>query len=69
MLIIKNVRWKNFLGTGNQFLEVDLTKSERTLVIGENGSGKCLLPTTEVDVIIEDPNIRKQFEEFLDSDT
>lgn len=34
------VRWKNFLATGNQFTEIDLTKSSTTLIVGKNGMGK-----------------------------
>lgn len=37
------VRYKNFLSTGNDFLEVDLSKSGKTLVIGRNGHGKSTL--------------------------
>jgi len=43
MIIFKKIRWKNFLSTGNQFIEVDLNKSNTTLVIGTNGSGKSTL--------------------------
>jgi len=35
-----NVRWKNFLSTGNVWTQVDLDRSSTTLVIGENGAGK-----------------------------
>lgn len=37
------VRYKNFLSTGNDFLEIDLSKSGKTLVIGRNGHGKSTL--------------------------
>ena len=40
MIIFKKVRWKNFLSTGNYFLEVDLDRNPTTLIVGENGSGK-----------------------------
>ena len=40
MIIFKKVRWKNFLSTGNYFLEVQLDRSPTTLIVGENGSGK-----------------------------
>ena len=43
MIIFKKIKWKNFLSTGNQFIEVDLTKSNTTLIIGKNGSGKSTL--------------------------
>ena len=40
MIYFETIRWKNFLSTGNQFIEVQLNKSPTTLIIGENGSGK-----------------------------
>jgi len=43
MIFFKKVRWKNFLSTGNTFIEVDLNKNHTTLIIGENGSGKSTL--------------------------
>ena len=43
MILFKNVKWKNFLSTGNVFTEVFLDKSANTLVVGENGSGKSTM--------------------------
>jgi DNA repair exonuclease SbcCD ATPase subunit len=40
MIIFKKVRWKNFLSTGNTFIEIDLDRTSSTLIIGENGAGK-----------------------------
>ena len=40
MINFKYVRWKNFLSTGNYFLEVQLDRNPTTLIVGENGSGK-----------------------------
>ena len=40
MIYFKKLRWRNFLSTGNQFIEVDLAKSPSTLIIGTNGAGK-----------------------------
>jgi DNA repair exonuclease SbcCD ATPase subunit len=40
LLYFKNIRWKNFLSTGNQFTELQLDKISTTLIVGENGSGK-----------------------------
>ena len=39
----KYVRWKNFLSTGNQFIEIQLDKNPTTLIIGENGTGKSTI--------------------------
>ena len=43
MIRLQTVRWKNFLSTGNQFLEVKLDKESMTLVVGKNGAGKSTL--------------------------
>ena len=40
MILFKNIRWKNFLSTGNHFTEVDFTKNRTNLIIGTNGAGK-----------------------------
>ena len=40
MITFKKVRWKNFLSTGNPFIEIDLDRTSTTLIIGENGAGK-----------------------------
>lgn len=44
-LIIKftRVRWKNFLSTGDNFIDIDLTSSPSTLIVGRNGSGKSTM--------------------------
>jgi DNA repair exonuclease SbcCD ATPase subunit len=39
----KNVRWKNFLSTGNNWTEVPLDRHRSTLIVGENGSGKSTM--------------------------
>ena len=43
MIVFKKVRYKNFLSTGQQFIEIDLDKAPTTLVVGDNGSGKSTL--------------------------
>jgi DNA repair exonuclease SbcCD ATPase subunit len=43
MIVFEKVRWKNFLSTGLNFTEIDLTKSPNTLIIGNNGAGKSTI--------------------------
>ena len=43
MITFKNVRYKNFLSTGNQFIDIELDRAQSTLVVGENGSGKSTM--------------------------
>lgn len=43
MIIIKAVRWTNFLSTGNIFSEIKLSDCKMTLICGDNGSGKSTM--------------------------
>ena len=40
MILFKQIRWRNFLSTGNQFTEIDFTDAQTNLIIGTNGAGK-----------------------------
>ena len=40
MIHFSKIRWKNFLSTGNNWLEIELDRKPNTLIVGENGSGK-----------------------------
>ena len=40
MLLFENIRWKNFLSTGNHYSEIKLDNSSTTLIVGTNGAGK-----------------------------
>jgi len=40
MLLFENIRWKNFLSTGNHYSEIKLNNSSTTLIVGTNGAGK-----------------------------
>ena len=43
MIEFKSIKWKNLLSTGNNFTEVNLNGHDRTLIVGENGSGKSTI--------------------------
>ena len=43
MIIFEKIRWKNFLSSGNSFIEVDLNNNSTTLVVGHNGAGKSTI--------------------------
>ena len=43
MIRLKTIRFKNFLATGNRFVEVPLDKEPMMLVVGKNGAGKSTL--------------------------
>ena len=43
MIKLKTVRFKNFLASGNRFIEVKLDKEPMMLIVGKNGAGKSTL--------------------------
>ena len=43
MIKLKTIRFKNFLATGNRFLEVNLDQEPMMLIVGKNGAGKSTL--------------------------
>ena len=43
MIIFRKIRWRNFLSTGNQFIEIGLTDEKTNLIIGSNGAGKSTI--------------------------
>lgn len=53
MLFFHNIRWKNFLSTGNHFTEIKFDKSSNTLIVGTNGSGKSTMLDALCFVLLE----------------
>jgi len=43
MINFLNIRYKNFLSTGNNWTELDFTRHKTTLIVGHNGSGKSTM--------------------------
>ena len=43
MIHFKSCKWKNFLSTGTDPIEIRLDKSPTTLIVGQNGAGKSTL--------------------------
>ena len=62
MIYFKTLKWRNFLSTGNQFIEIEMNKSASTLIIGKNGSGKSTLLDALCFVLFNRPfrNIKKE---------
>jgi DNA repair exonuclease SbcCD ATPase subunit len=54
-LLFEKIRWKNFLGTGNAWTEVELNRAASTLIVGLNGSGKSTLLDAVMFVLFGDP--------------
>ena len=68
----QKLSFQNFLSVGEQPLELDFTTGI-TIITGENldnigsrnGIGKCLDPSTEIDIMIEDSTVLEKFENIL----
>lgn len=43
MILFKKLKYKNFLSTGDYFIEINLRKQSTTLIVGQNGSGKSTI--------------------------
>ena len=43
MITFRNIKYKNLLSSGNTFTEIQLDKTNTTLILGENGAGKSTL--------------------------
>lgn len=43
MITFKRIMWKNFLSTGNAFIEIPLNTNNTTLIVGDNGAGKSTI--------------------------
>jgi hypothetical protein len=75
MIKFKKLCMKNFMSTGANIQTVELDNPGVTLVMGENldlggsgsknGVGKCLVPETVLDIVINDAGTLKTFTEFM----
>jgi len=54
-MIISEIGIRNFKSFGNneQVLKLNTEKGELILLVGENGAGKCVLDSTEIEVEID----------------
>ena len=43
MISFQKIRWKNFLSTGNNWTEVNLTEYSTNIIVGTNGAGKSTI--------------------------
>ena len=61
MLIIKKLRWKNFLSYGNYWSEIKFLDKSMTLIAGKNGQGKSVINESLTFVLFGKPyrNINK----------
>lgn len=40
MILFEKIRYRNFLSTGNHFIEIDFSNKKTNLILGSNGAGK-----------------------------
>jgi len=43
VIVFNKLRFKNFLSSGDNFVELELSKSNSTLIVGQNGAGKSTM--------------------------
>lgn len=60
-LRFSKIKYKNFLSSGNDFIEIQLDKNPITLIYGFNGHGKCVRKDTKISCKIDDAEIRQKF--------
>lgn len=65
---LSSIEFKNFASYGNRVQRIDFNDNEGMLylIVGENGSGKCLCDDTVIDIIFDDPEQEKRFKAFLE---
>lgn len=68
-MIIKSISLKNFKSFGNnkQTVTFNTTTGDLILLTGQNGAGKCLSPDTEIEIQVDDEEIRNILLEFLEN--
>lgn len=68
-MLISEIGIKNFRSFGNsrQSIKLNTDKGELILLVGNNGNGKSVIPTTEIEVEIHLENLNlKEFNTFLE---
>ncbi len=58
-LILKKVKYKNFLSVGNKPIEIELNKVPMTIIVGSNGSGKTTGVVDAIYFALTGKSIRK----------
>ena len=64
MLIFENISWRNFLSTVNAPTKIELNGAKSNLVLGKNGSGKCIDKFSKIEIAFADKETREKFKKF-----
>ena len=67
MIVFEKIKWKNFLSTGNQGIEVALNKDTTTLIVGHNGAGKSTILDALCFVLFNKPFREIKKEQLINS--
>lgn len=59
------VKFKNLMSYGNVETSVVLDQHKHTIFTAKNGMGKCVHPSTEIEIMFDDPKIEEKFKDFL----
>ena len=67
-MIIKSISIRNFKSFGNnkQKITFKVDEGELILLTGDNGEGKCVHETTNIDIDIDDISLSNNFINYLD---
>ncbi len=65
MIKFTRVFYKNFLSTGSGGVEILLDNIPSSLLVGQNGSGKCLHHSTQLSININNPDTLNKFKDYL----
>lgn len=58
---------RNFFSVGNMPVELNLNTGQVIGIIGKNGNGKCLDRYTQIQVDINNPEIKQKFLDFINA--
>jgi len=68
LIVFEQVTYKNFLSAGNKPITIQLNKVPITVVVGQNGSGKCLDPHTRINVRGITDEAHEALQRFVEDD-
>lgn len=68
---IKTIEFRNFASYGNKLQKIEFEDNTGNfyLVLGQNGSGKCLDKKTKIEILFEDNKQKERFKKFINSKT
>lgn len=65
MIIFEDITYKNFLSVGENAITMNYNDVSSTLIVGENGAGKCLRGNTKIVIDFKTEETKAKFLKFL----